>query len=106
MGTYVLGNNLLTLPMIGNGKDFYDKVKAGIDGAKLSKYLGFVLDSSEMSLVISQISAVNDQYRTTMQCGGYTEEYLQEYLSKLEAAGAQEYLDGVQAQLDAWLAAK
>ena len=104
MGTYVLGNNMLVLPMAGNGADFYDRVQAGVKAAKMSKYLGFVLDTSDLSLVISQISAVNDQYRTTMQCGGYTEDLLQEYLGKLESAGVQDYLDAVQAQLDAWLA--
>ncbi|MBR6425190.1 MAG: ABC transporter substrate-binding protein [Oscillospiraceae bacterium] len=104
MGTYVLGNNMLSLPLYGNGADFYERVAASNKNAPISKFLGFVLDTSDMSLVISQISAVIDQYKTTMQCGGYTEEYLQEYLSKLEAAGVQDYLDEVQAQLDAWLA--
>ena len=57
-----------------------------------------------MDLVMSQISAVTDQYKCAIQCGGYTEESYQEYLAKLETAGVQDYLNAVQAQLDAWLA--
>ena len=37
-------------------------------------------------LLISQISAVSDQYAQTLGCGGYTEELYQEYIAKLEAA--------------------
>lgn len=56
-------------------------------------------------MYVSQISAVTDQYQQTLQCGGYTPELYQEYLSKLDTAGVQDYLAAVQTQLDAWIAA-
>jgi len=106
MGNYVIGNNLLTYPQYGTGADFYDRVKASNDNAERSPYMGFVLVTDELQNYIANISAVTDQYRCTMQVGGYSEDYLAEYLGKLETAGVQDYLAAVQEQLDAWLASK
>ena len=106
MGNYVIGNNLLTYPQKGTGADFYDRVKASNDNAARSAYMGFVLVTDELQNYIANISAVTDQYRCSMQVGGYSEDYLAEYLGKLETAGVQDYLAAVQEQLDAWLASK
>ncbi len=103
---FLLGNNMLLHPLQGNGSDFYDEVKKIIDAAAISPYLGFALNTTDLDLVISQLSAVREQYRAPMQCGSYTPELYAEYLTKLEAAGVQEYLDAVQTQLSAWLAAQ
>ncbi len=105
-GDFICGNNCLLTPLYGNGADFYDEVLELNQSSESSPYLGFALATSELDLLISQISAVNDQYAQTMQSGGYTEQMYQEYLDKLEAAGVQDYLSEVQTQLDAWLAAK
>ncbi len=101
---FLIGNNLLLTPLNGNGPDFYDRVAEINSSADVSAYLGFVLDSTGMDLLIANISAVKDQYQQTLACGLYTPELYQEYLQKLEAAGVQEYLDGIQSQLAAWLA--
>ncbi|MBE6955237.1 MAG: extracellular solute-binding protein [Ruminococcaceae bacterium] len=103
---FLMGNNLLLTPGYGNGADHYEKVLADIQAAPLSPYLSFSLDKSDLELVISQLTAVNDQYAATMMCGLYTEAGYQEYLSKLESAGAYDYLAAVQEQLDAWKAAQ
>jgi len=102
---FITGNNLLLTPMYGNGEDFYQKVADINDSAEKSSFLGFKVDTSNLSDYIAQISAVNDQYLKTFQGGGYTPELHKEYLDKLEAADVQGYLDEVQKQLDAWLEA-
>ncbi len=102
-GNYIIGNNLLAWPIYGNGADFYSRVEEANNAAPLSTYYGFTLDVSELDLLISQLSAVKDQYRTTLLCGGFTEEVYKDYLNKLQAAGVDEYLQIVQQQLDAWL---
>ena len=105
-GNFIYGNNLLALPVYGNGADFYDRVETMNKEAECSPYLGFNLDTNDLELYISQIAAVTDQYRCAMASGGYSDDYYNEYISKLEAAGAQDYVNAVQEQLDAWLAAK
>ena len=106
MGNYVIGNNLLAYPAFGNGADFYEKVNEANKAASLSPFMGFVLITDELQDYIANITAVTDQYRTGLQAGGFDEDLYNEYLSKLETAGVNDYLAGLQAQLDAWLASK
>ncbi len=103
---FLIGNNLLLTPLYGNGADYYDECQKIIDTATRSQYLGFAIDTSELDLVMSQISAVNDQYVQSLQCGEYTEAAYDEYLAKLESAGVDDYIAAIQEQLDAWLAAQ
>jgi len=103
---FLVGNNLLLTPLKGNGTDFYQRVQATNESAPKSPYLGFAINTADMDMVLGQINAVNDQYRTDLISGNYTPELYDEYVTKLEAAGVQDYLDQIQAQLDAWLAAK
>lgn len=105
-GNFISGNNLLTWPLQGNGADYWERIDQSDRSAPRSQYYGFVLDTSDLQLLISQISAVSDQYAQTLGCGGYTEELYQEYIAKLEAAGVYDYIDAVQAQIDAWVAAQ
>ncbi len=102
---FVLGNSLLLTPLKGNGADFYEKVGEINRVSAKSNYLGFIFDTGEYDLVISQLTAVGDQYSATLSYGGYTPELLAEYVSKLEAAGIDEYAAACQEQLDAWVAA-
>ena len=90
---FLIGNNLLLTPLYGNGADFYERVKTVVSNAELSPYLGFAVNTGDLDLTISQLTAVNDQYQASFYCGLYTPELYQDFLSKLEAAGVQEYLD-------------
>ncbi|MBR6424762.1 MAG: ABC transporter substrate-binding protein [Oscillospiraceae bacterium] len=105
-GNFVYGNNLITIPLYGTGADLYQIADATNKAATRSPFLGFALDTADLTNYIANISAVNDQYRTSILSGGYTEASYNEYLSKLETAGVQDYLDAAQAQLDAWMANK
>ena len=103
-GNFIMGNNFLTVPLQGSGADLYEVAEAENNAATRSAYLGFTIDTSELDLVISQISAVNDQYTCFLACGAYTDEDYEAYLAKLEEAGVQDYLNAIQTQLDAWAA--
>ena len=100
------GNSFLLTPLYGNGKDFYEKAMEINNSSALSPYMGFALDSTELENYIADIGAVNDQYQGSMTGGLYTPELYDEYLNKLEVANVRGYLDEVQKQLDAWIAAK
>ncbi len=97
------GNELISTPLYGNGTDFYEKVQEILDTAPMSPYIGFTVDTKDLQDYIAQISAVNDQYHLMMVMGGYNETDYQDYLNKLEAAGANEYIKAMQDQLDAFL---
>ncbi len=103
---FVLGNNTLLTPLMGNGADFYEVVKQINDTAEKSEYLGFSFNTGELDLITSQLTTVLDQYWKEMLYGGYTPEKFAEFMQKLEEAGVREYLDAAQAQLDAWLETK
>lgn len=101
---FLIGNNLLTHPVEGQGADYYDQIQELNATAKVSSYLGFVFDNSEYELHIANITAVKDQFDRDLNSGNYTPELYAEAKSKYEAAGIYEYLNEIQAQLDAWLA--
>ena len=105
-GNFIYGNNLLTLPVYGTGADLYERVDKMNKEAECSPYLGFNLNTADLDLVLSQINAVTDQYRCAIASGGYSDAYFNEYMEKLEAAGVQDYIDAVQAQLSAWMESK
>ncbi len=99
---WLVGNMFLTWPQAGTGGDYRERRLKIVEAQEVSPFYGFLVDTKELQLVISQISAVNDQYIKTLDCGGYTDEIHAEYLEKLQTAGVQDYLDAVQTQLDAW----
>ena len=96
------GNELISTPLLGNGADFYDKVKAIMNEADVSPYMGFSFNVSALDNYVSQLSVVMDQYKLMMNNGGYNEEDFQDFLTKLEAAGVNDYIAELQSQVDAW----
>ena len=104
-GQHVIGNQLLTWPLAGQGADFNDVIRELNANAELSKYMGFSLNTGDLELYISNLNAVKDQFNQTILSGGYTEALYQEYVAKLEDADWAGYAAAVQAQLDAFVAA-
>ena len=100
---YKIGNSFLCLPWSGSSKDFRSEAKTFFEAAPSSNYLGLTIDTSEYASLVSQISAVTDEFHGQM-CGGfYTEELYQEYLDKLDAAGIDEYIALYQTAIDGFL---
>ena len=105
-GNFVFGNNMLLIPGMGQGADFNEVVSDMMSKMTNSKYLGFSMNNAELENYISALTAINDQYASSMNGGLYTDELYNEYMAKLEAAQVDEYIEKVQEQLDAWLASK
>ena len=105
-GDFLVGNNLLLTPLAGNGADFYEQVAEINATAVRSEYLGFAFDATDMDDVVSQISAVTDEYSKSIVAGGYTADGYAAYKEKLEVAGIRDFQAAYQTQLDAWLASK
>lgn len=103
---YTMGNFFLYLPWDGNGADYRVKCLEENEKAVNSDYLGFNLDAEEFDVLVSQLVNIYEEYGPTLNSGLYSDEALAEMNAKMEQSGLREYVDGVQKQLDAWLAAR
>ncbi|MBR5429795.1 MAG: extracellular solute-binding protein [Firmicutes bacterium] len=102
---FLLGNNALLLPLQGQGADYFEQIVRINNEAPISDYLGFVLVTGDLQDYISAFSAITDQYSPDLCTGNYTPEMFEAYKTALENADVHGYLNAVQAQLDAWIAA-
>ena len=102
---YMMANQMLVPAWQGQGADFRAKALEANKNATFSRYLGFSIDVSEMETVVASLSAVRDEYIPSLNSGEYTDEMYQQFIDKMYAVGLQEYMDGAQTQLNAWLAA-
>ena len=103
---YMIGNQFLVAPWQGSGGNLRQVAEATNKAAKKSAYLGFIMDTNGLETTIAGVTAVSSEFNPEMLSGQYTQARYDEYMNKLYAAGLQEYIDAVQSQLDAWLAAK
>ena len=74
--------------------------------AQVSKFLGFAFDTTGLENEVSVITNTIAEYRPSLASGLFTQEYYDQFIKKLESDGVNVYLDTIQEQLDAWLAAK
>ena len=100
---WMLGNQFNVLPWKGNGADYRQVAAQENVNSVISPYLGFALDTSKLETTVASLSAVRDQYIASLSCGLYTDEMYEEYIGKLKAAGLDDYIAEIQAQLDAYM---
>lgn len=101
---FMYGNAFNLLPWNGNPADFRETTYADMKAAEISPFMGFACDLSEIGNTMTTLSAVYDQYRGQILCGAYTDEEYDAYLAAVKNAGAEEYLQYFQDQLDTWKA--
>jgi putative aldouronate transport system substrate-binding protein len=103
---WLLGNSYLALPWEGNPPDLREQMKQFNNNARVSPAYGFVFDNSKVLPQISALTAVADQYRKALETGSADLRMLDEFNTKLKAAGLADVITEKQKQLDAWRAAK
>ncbi len=101
---YMIGNQMLVPAWKGQGADFRARAEQSNKDAQNSRFVGFNIDTADLSTMISAMNSVIDEYRPGLLCGDYTDEMLDEFTAKLNTAGLQDYITAAQTQLDAWLA--
>ena len=101
---FVWGNNFLLKAEFGQSADFYEIAQRNNKESAISAFMGFALDTADMDLLLSQLTTVTDEYAKIIPYGGMDQ--LDEYISALETAGVNDYIDAIQKQLDAWSAAQ
>lgn len=91
----------------GQAADLWEQTIAINNSAVASPALGFAFDSTPVQTEIASVSAVVAEYQTALDSGNLDPAVgLPEFLEKLDNAGCQTIIDELQAQLDAWAAAK
>lgn len=91
------------------GLDSIEEYKKIADAweVQTSPAYGFIFDSSSVKTQISAVSAVCEEYQIPIKCGTVDPEtQIAEWENKMYAAGLQDIIDEVQAQLDEWAAAQ
>ncbi len=103
---WTFGNQFLVAPWEGSSGDLRTLAAEDLAQSTKSPYLGFSLETESLSSIIASLSAVEGEYANALRCGLYTESMLEEYKAKLDAAGLNDYIAEIQAQLDTWLESK
>ena len=105
---FLYGNRLEITPWEGEGADIRDRMKEANEAVESSKYLGFAVDSTNVSEKIAAVKNVVDKYKPGLAAGVYedVEGTVQKFIDEMYGAGLQDILDEYQSQLDVWLAAQ
>ena len=77
------------------------------DGSVLAKYVGFNFDSSSVSAELAALTAIYDEFLNPMSCGqlDYASN-IDDVISKMKAAGIDDYIAEYQRQYSEWVAAQ
>lgn len=105
MDEYAFGNQFLLVPWEGTSADFRETSLEMFKNSPVSDYLGFAVSTSGLDTEVAALSAVYEQYIGSLVGGMYTPELMEEVQQKLTVAGIDTYINAMQTQLDAWIAA-
>ncbi|MFC5703939.1 ABC transporter substrate-binding protein [Cohnella faecalis] len=97
-----VGNNALAKVWEGTSPDIWEQTKAFNKSSKFSKALGFSFDSSPVKTEVAAVANVNNQFKAGLEMGTIDPAKLDDFLSKLKAAGIDKIIAEKQKQLDAW----
>ncbi|WP_123041139.1 ABC transporter substrate-binding protein [Cohnella candidum] len=97
-----VGNNALAKVWQGTDPDIWEQMKAFNKSSTFSKALGFSFDSAPVKTEVAAVANVNNQYKAGLESGTIDPSKLDEFVSKLKAAGLDKIIAEKQKQLDAW----
>lgn len=106
--TWVTGNASIAYTWNTNDPDIWNQLKEFNESGKQSAIYGFVYDNSNITNEVTSLSNVISKYKSILESGAVddVEGTLEQFNEELEAAGIQEVIDDMQAQVDEWLASK
>lgn len=99
------GNQFEAWTMPGQADDVWKITEELNNNSEVSDNLGFTIDYSDYQVELAQLAAVSAEYSNGFYTCEDLDAYLAERAAKLEAAGLQTLVDGVQEQLDDFRAA-
>jgi len=99
-------NTLLANTWAGTDPDVAQKDLIAIQNSITSPLLGFSFDTGKVSDIYALLGPLgHDEYGPAIFTGAAKDSYYEEFISKLYAAGLQTFIDELQSQVDAWVAA-
>ena len=100
---YLIGNNYLSLLWKGYEADVWKKTEEFNNSAKMSNAMGFSFNAEPVKTELAAVSSVVDEYRMGLETGTLDPAVkLQEFNTKLKAAGIEKVIAEKQSQLDKW----
>lgn len=110
---WILGNEMLGYITEEQSPTIWQETKAINEGALVPEFIGFVFDRRPVINEIQACNAVFGEYTNRFKHGKDYREYsgqyqtlYDEFIAKMDKAGAQKIIDEKQKQLDEWLASK
>lgn len=104
---WVLGSTFNAYTLKGQPDDVWEVTKELNMNCDESAALGFAFDSTNVTAEIAQCKSAVDEYMASIDSGSVDlEQYLPEFLAKLEASGVDTIIAEMQSQIDAWKASK
>lgn len=99
----VVGNEYNSYTIEGSDKEIWNQSRAWEESAARSKILGFHLKTNKISQEIADVAAVIDSELRLLDTGSVeVEEFLPQFLEKLEDAGSARIIEECQKQLTQW----
>ena len=102
---FLYGNRFLITPWEGESVHVREEQRRVNDEAQVSKYMGFSVDTSDITTELTACFNIKEQYKANLVSGAVEDldATYAEFIEKLDAAGYQTIIDEYQRQLNEWL---
>ncbi|MDY3929417.1 MAG: ABC transporter substrate-binding protein, partial [Clostridia bacterium] len=100
------GNQFLAKVQEGQDDDVWEQTKKINESLEIAPLVGFVLDTTNISVEMSQVSTVVDKYKVAEKGGEDPDKYWDKMIAEFKAAGCETILKEAQRQVDEFLAQK
>ena len=100
-----LGNQFEAWLLPENEDDVWEETAKMNEDSIKSPYMGFVVDTTDLSSEVAQLTAVVDEYKGNLYITDDFEGVWAEFKEACDVAGLQTFKAAAQEQLDAWIAA-
>ncbi len=105
--SFSVGNLFNTYSYEGTPDDKWEKFEEFNAACSEAPTLGFTPDFEPYKMQLAAISNVNEEYESSISLGVVDPDiYIPQVIEKLEAAGMNEVIEGIQAQYDEWVKLK
>lgn len=101
--TPILGNGFLAKVRTGQDLNLRQTAKALNLNADISKFVGFTFSTDGLENEIAGMTNAVEEYRPSLICGFYTDDYYNEFMKKMDDVGMDKYIEEIQRQLDVFL---